>query len=168
MARRMLAPIVAVKHYVQKENASLASAARIGITVVDAVGIDIAVTSTDEVLEGSVVKAIFSEYWFKSDAVAGTGTKFQLVFEKVPSGANGINFTQMNNLSSYPNKKNILYYTQGVVGDLTTNSIPMIRNWFKIPKGKQRMGIGDQIIVSVSTTGAAADVCGFSTYKEYR
>ncbi len=168
MPRRMLAPIVAIKHYVQEENASLASAARKSIDVVTAVGNTASISATDEVLEGSIVKAIFSEYWFKSDAVAGSGTKFQLVYEKVPSGGNSINFTQMNNLMAYPNKKNILYYTQGVVGDLTTNSIPMIRNWFKVPKGKQRMGIGDTITVSVSTTGAAADICGFSTYKEYR
>ncbi len=164
---RMFAPIVAIKHYVQKENASLASGAAINVEVVDAVA-QSAVTDTQDVVEGSLVKAIYSEYWFKSDAAAGTGTKFQLVFEKVPAGATAITFAGQNNLQAYLNKKNILYFTQGAVGDLSTNSIPMVRNWFKIPKGKQRMGLGDSIVVTISTTGANADVCGFSTYKEYK
>ncbi len=74
----------------------------------------------------------------------------------------------MNNLMVYPNKKNILFYSQGVIGDLTTQSIPVVRNWFLIPKGKQRMGLGDKIVETLTATAAVIQNCGFSTYKEYK
>ncbi len=165
--RRMLAPIVSVKHYVHYENTPVGSATRRSMDVVEAVAQG-AITNAEDVTEGSIVKAIFLEMWVKSGATAGNDTKFQFVLEKVPSGATPITFAQMNNLGSYLNKKNVLYVSQGVLGDLTSNSIPIVRNWFKIPKGKQRMGIGDQIVMSVSATGFDIDSCGFSTYKEYK
>ncbi len=135
--------------------------------VVDAVA-DGTITNAEDVTEGSIVKAIYLEMWVKSGATAGNDTKFQFVFEKVPSGATPITFAQMNNLGAYPNKKNVFYVSQGVLGDLTTQAIPVVRNWFKIPKGKQRMGVGDLMIMSVSATGFDIDSCGFSTFKEYK
>ncbi len=165
--RGMLAPINSIKHYVQAENQSVADGTRRVIAVATAKN-QFSVSGTGDVVEGSIVKAIFLEIWFKGNAVAGTEDKFQFALEKVPAGQTSITFTQLNNLMAYPNKKNILFYSQGVTGDLTTGSIPIVRNWFKIPKGKQRMGLGDTIVVSVSTTGATANVCGFSTYKEYK
>ncbi len=164
--RRMVAPINTVKHYINTENAVTAAAARRGINIADAV-VAPATASTDQVKEGSIIKAIFLEYWFKSNADAGQDTKFQFALEKVPAGQAGLTFTQMNNLQAYDNKKNILFFSQGVVGDLTTQAIPMVRQWFKIPKGKQRMGLGDRLLVAISTTGFGCNNCGFSTYKEY-
>ncbi len=163
--RRMLAPINSIKHYVHAENAATGSATRRSIEIVDAVA---AVSDAQDVLEGSLVKAVFLEYWVKSGATSGNDTKFQLALEKVPAGQAPLTFTQMNNMGSYPNKKNVLFFSQGVLGDLTTNSIPIVRNWFKIPKGKQRMGLADAIVVSISATGFDIDTCGFSTYKEYK
>ncbi len=165
--RRMLAPINSVKHYVQLENAVIADGARTTRVLVDAVASGTLPTSTDEVHEGAIIKAVFIEMWFKGNATAGTEDKFQLVLEKIPAGGSGVTFTTMNNLSAYNNKKNILFVSQGVTGDLTTQSIPIIRNWFKIPKGKQRFGLGDLLAVSISSTGATANHCGFATYKEY-
>ncbi len=164
--RRMLAPINSIKHYVQFENATVADAARKTNVLATAVAGE-ATASTDEVHEGSIIKAVYLEIWFKGNAVAGTEDKFQLVLEKIPAGGTGVTFTTMNNLQAYINKKNIFFTSQGVTGDLTTASVPIVRNWFKIPKGKQRMGLGDLIAVSISTTGATANVCGFTTYKEY-
>ncbi len=164
--RRMLAPINSVKHYVQMENASIASAARRSFVLIDATAAP-ATSTTADVKEGSIVKNVFIESWVKSVADAGTDTKFQFAIEKVPAGQTPLTFAQMNNLQAYDNKKNILYYSQGVLGDKTTNSIPIVRNWFKIPKGKQRMGLGDRLIVAISATGFALSNCGFSTYKEY-
>ncbi len=162
----MLAPISSIKHYVNVENADIANGARRVVTVVDAEPAP-ANTDAQDVAEGSIVKAIFLELWVKSEATSGNNTKFQLVFEKIVAGQNVITFTQMNNLASYPNKKNIFFYSQGVIGDATTQSIPVIRQWFKIPKGKQRMGAGDALSVSISATGAILNSCGFATYKEY-
>ncbi len=162
----MLAPINTVKHYVQVENASLTDAARRTIVLVDAAPAP-ANSSTDQVREGSIVKAVYIEFWVKSNADAGTETKFQYALEKVPTGNDSLTFTQLNNLQAYDNKKNILYYSQGVLGDLTTGSIPVVRQWFKIPKGKQRFGLGDKLVMSLGATGSTINNCGFSTYKEY-
>ncbi len=164
--RRMVAPINTVKHYVQFENATINDGAIRANAISDAV-IAPAATNTRDVREGAIVKAIFVEIWIKSNASAGTDTKFQFALEKVPTGAAAVTFTQLNNLQAYDNKKNILFYSQGVIGDLTTNSIPIVRNWFKIPKGKQRQGLGDRLVITTSSTGAIVQHCGFSTYKEY-
>ncbi len=160
----MLAPIHSIKHYVNLENVVTSDAAATNRQLIQ--GVKTKVNSGD-VDEGSVVKAIYIEMWFKGNAVAGTEDKFQLVIEKVIADQVPITFTQMNTLDSYPNKKNVFFYSQGVTGDLTTSSIPVVRGWFKIPKGKQRFGLDDELFVSTSTTGATANTCGFATFKEY-
>ncbi len=167
MARRMLAPINSIKHYVQFESTNIATGTRRSIVVVDG-SLAPAVSATSDVIEGAIVKAIFIEFWVRSVAAAGEETKFQLAVEKAPSGHAGLTFTELNNMQAYDNKKNVLFYSQGVIGDLTTQAIPVVRQWFKVPKGKQRFGLGDRLMMSISSTGATMNSCGFSTYKEYR
>ncbi len=164
----MVAPINSTKHYVQLENTTLASGSARQSILVNAVAVPTVSASGVDVTEGSTVKAIFIEHWVKSNASAGTDTKFQLAVEKVPSNQTPITFTQMNNLNTYSNKKNILFYSQGVIGDLTTQAIPVVRNWFLVPKGKQRQGLGDRIVETLTATAAVIQNCGFSTYKEYK
>ncbi len=161
----MVAPINSIKHYVNLENSQVASGAVRTTNVVDAVA---TTSSAEDVVEGSIVKAVYFEHWIKSFAGAGEDTKFQYVIEKVPSGQSSVTFAQMNTLDSYPNKKNVLFFSQGVIGDLTTQAIPVVRQWFLIPKGKQRMGFGDKIVSTLSATAAVIQNCGFSTYKEYK
>ncbi len=163
---RMRAVINSIKHYVNFENTEVASATRREFKIVHAVAQN-AVTDLEDVTEGSIVKAIFVEIWIHSKATAGLETKFQLVLEKIPAGQDPIGFASMNTLMGYQNKKNVFFFSQGVLGDLTTQAVPVIRQWFKIPKGKQRMGLGDKIQVAVGATGFTIDSCGFSTYKEY-
>ncbi len=165
--RRMLAPIVSIKHYVQFENAVTSDAAARNLQIVQGVAQTL-VVNTGDVVEGSIVKAVYLELWFKGNAVAGTEDKFQFLIEKLSQGQDPVTFTQMNNLMAYPNKKNVFFYSQGVTGDLTTGSIPIVRGWFKIPKGKQRFGLEDELFMSVSTTGGTANTCGFATFKEYK
>ncbi len=165
--RRMVAPINAIKHYVQVENNQIATGAVRAFEIVSGVAQN-AVAATDDVVEGSIVKAVFIEWWVKSFAGAGEDTKFQLVVEKVPTSSASATFAEMNNLMPYANKKNILFFSQGVIGDLTTQSIPVVRNWFLIPKGKQRFGLGDRLVATLSATGATIQNCGFGTYKEYK
>ncbi len=165
--RRMLAPIVSIKHYVNQENASIADNAIRNMQMIQGVG-QTAVVNTGDVVEGSIVKAVYIEMWFKGNAAAGTEDKFQLSIEKVPANQEPMTFAQMNTPMGYPNKKNILFYSQGVTGDLTTGSIPIVRGWFKIPKGKQRFGLDDELFVNVTTTGATANTCGFAVFKEYK
>ncbi len=165
--RRMLAPINSIKHYVQLENATIASAAVGASELVDAVSQNL-VTNVSDVVEGSLVKAVFLEIWIKSNATAGNDTKFQLIVEKIPQNGVAPTFAQMNNLMAYPNKKNVLFFSQGVLGDLATQAVPVVRQWFKIPKGKQRFGLADRLLVTVSATGFEINRCGFAVYKEYK
>jgi len=165
---RMRAPINSIKHYVQFENAVVGSAAVRVLEAVEAVSQSAAGAATDEVLEGSIIKAIYIEVWIKSGATAGNDTKFQLSIEKIPAGGTPLTFSGMNTLMAYLNKKNILYFTQGVIGDLTTQGVPVVRQWFKIPRGKQRFGFGDKFVITISATGFNIDTCGFATYKEYK
>ncbi len=167
MTPRMLAPIHSIKHYLNVENNETISGNRRSIAVVDAVSSP-APGSPSEVTEGAVVKAVFLEFWLSSNAGNNMKAKFQFSLEYAPSGVDTIDFTELNNLNTYTNKKNILFFLQGVLGQEDgQGSIPVVRQWFKIPKGKQRFGLGTRLLVAISATSNSINTCGFATYKEY-
>ncbi len=161
------APINSVKHIVQRANVAIASGAILVVNVVDALTKGATRSNTFDVEEGAMVKAVYVEAWIKSDASAGTSVQQNTYFEKIPANAAGMTYTQSLNLQSYENKKNVLFSSQGNLGDLTTQAVPVIRQWIAIPKGKQRMGFGDRLTLSVASTGASIDLCGLFIYKEY-
>ncbi len=168
MARhRMLAPITSIKHYVALTNTIIATGALLTTTIAEGVQAP-ATANAFSVLNGSIIKAIFIERWILGNDVTGNSGQFTLVVEKKPSDSPDITVTNMLNLGVYNNKKNILYTTQGIIGSSIDGSpgIPLIRGWIKIPKGKQRMGLGDKIDVTVNAVGPLR-VCGIVTYKEY-
>ncbi len=167
MARRMLAPIISVKHYVQFQNTQIPSTSVTNLNLAEA-EVAPAVANADEVTIGSVVKALYIEMWCLSEGASGSTTQFLINLEKRPADATPITHAQMLALNGYPNKKNILYHTQGVLSGKDTGSVNLIRTWFKIPKGKQRMGQGDTLVLNMSILGNACRLCGFSTYKEFQ
>ncbi len=164
----MAAPIVSIKHILNQEDSAIASGAVRVVPIIVAVAQLAAVATPQDVVEGSIIKAVHIEHWFKSTAASGSGCKFQLVIEKVIAGQASITFAQMNNLNLYPNKKNVLYISQGIVGDLNTRTIPIFNDWIGIPKGKQRFGLGDEFTMTISSTNAASRSCGIVVYKEYK
>jgi len=163
----MVAPITSLKHYVQHSQANVLGGTIVVQDVVDAVAAPASAT-TSEVKQGSLVKAIYFERWMAADVSAGVFVQFVLTVEKLPSSVTEMTFTQSNNLSSYTNKKNILYTTQGILNASINGSqaVPVIRQYILIPKGKQRMGLGDRIVVNIAVLQTMA-VCGIETYKEY-
>ncbi len=165
--RRMLAPITTLKHYVQFSSGTDVSGAITLLTAVNSVVAPAAATTAD-VKQGSVVKAVYFELWVQG-LTTGNHSQFTMTIEKLPTSAVAQTFTNSQNLSAYVNKKNILYTTQGIVGNLIDGSpaVPIIRNWVKIPKGKQRMGLGDRVVLNISAVGDSLRRCGMSTYKEY-
>lgn len=166
--RRMVAPINSRKHFVSRPVALVAAAAIANIPIVTSV-VASAVNLVNEVIEGSVVKAIWVEMWIISNAAANTSS-FTITLEKVPAGATQMTVAQAVNLMVYPNKKNILYTTQGIVSANAAGAqvVPVLRQFFAIPKGKQRMGLGDEIILNIFATGGEAlNTCGMFIYKEY-
>jgi len=166
--RRMLAPINTIKHYVQRSNLQITSGTRTSFLIAQSV-VAPATAATSDVKEGSILKAIFIEIWIKGEGASDADTQFNILYEKVPgAAAAGATYTDMLNMGAYDNKKNIFFSGQGVIGGLGGgNAIPVMRAWYKVPKGKQRMGLGDFLQVSIASTGQTMQVCGLSTYKEY-
>ncbi len=166
--RRMLAPINSIKHYVQMSNIAIASGAVLNTIMVDAV-VAPATAATSNVIQGAVIKAIYVEMWIVGDGASGTSSQFVLIVHKIRNAEPQPSNSNLINLQAWVNKKNILYTTQGVVPPFLDGgmSVPVVRMWILIPKGKQRFGLDDQFMVSVAGVGKLR-VCGFTTYKEYR
>ncbi len=118
-----------------------------------------------EVRVGAVVKAVYVEYWIIAEAMATCS--FTIAVEKIVGDGDSMTALQGADLNAYPNKKNVLYVTQGIVGDQNTNTVPVIRQWIKIPKGKQRFGLGDTLVVNFLANVSDMQVCGLVVFKEY-
>jgi len=163
--RRMAAPIQSEKHYVQNPEFNVAANGLAGQDAVNAVQV-LNKTGTTNVEEGSLVKAIWFEYWLTS---LTSGKTFAVVaIMKTPSGAPNPTNSNMQNLSAFVNKKNVLWTFEGLIPANDQNPVPIVRQWIKIPKGKQRMGLGDKVSIFFAASGVGMTACGFTTYKEYK
>ena len=122
-------------------------------------------TNPTHVRIGSTVKAVYIELWILGDGQQ-TGTQITIL-EKTVGDAVIIDTTEMITLNEYRNKKNIFNITQGLTGDENTNPVPVMRGWYKIPKGKQRMGQGDGITIATTSQVTGYSFCGNVIFKEY-
>jgi len=161
----MKAPIHSQKHIHQ----ITLSTATVG-TVTNSVIIDAVapadVNSSFEILEGALVKSVYLELW----VIGSTADQFfTAIIGKFPSSITTATFAQMAALNAFPNKKNILYTTQGLApNDGVGQPVAIFRGWIKIPKGKQRFGLRDRFILQVASRGdATITFCGLAIYKEY-
>jgi len=118
-----------------------------------------------EIAQGTVIKAIYLEYWIQG-AGAQPGT-YSVLIEKAVNSSAGITNGAFAVLHTYINKKNVLETHQGIVGDSNSNPIPVFRGWVKIPKGKQRFGIGDALVLTLRSITETTEICGFAIYKAY-
>ncbi len=158
-------PIISSKkHYVQVSLATVLAGARLVTDLVNAVELT-AVGDSDEVQEGAIVKAVFVEMWVRAGDTAPGTTLISLI--KIPGSGSVPTFAELVALHDYDNKKNVLYHTQGLTNDQDADAIPFVRQWFKIPKGKQRFGLGDKLVLTISAQAIDNIICGFATYKEY-
>ncbi len=153
------------KHYVQYPIDQVATGVKQSIVIVSAVAVQNNNAAT-ETTEGNSVKACYFELWLQNQGNLG---EFIVTISKEPLLGTGPTFAEMAALDSYGNKKNILYTTQGLTSnDGISGPVNVIRNWIKIPKSKQRFGLGDRLILSIANVSAGdLNRCGFSTYKEY-
>ncbi len=164
----MVAPINSIKHYVGLPIATITAANNQTNELIDA-KVAPASAAPEDVHEGSIIKAVFIEMWIVNDAASGIEAQFTVALEKKPSDGPDMTFTNSQNLGAYPNKKNILYVTQGLLAPFLDgqSSVPLLRQWILIPKGKQRFGLGDQLVLNMAAVGQDIRRCGISTYKEY-
>jgi len=164
----MRAPIHAVKHYVQTSLTGVLGSAILNNAFVSTKEVT-AATAVNNVVEGCIIKAVYIELWVLTQETAAGS--FIFVVEKRPGVGSPVvmNVTDMAALGDYENKKNVLYTTQGLVGDQDTNPMVLFKGWLKIPKSKQRFGLADQLSWSLFAQGGIdLQICGFVTYKEYR
>ncbi len=153
------------KHLVQTSLSIVAAGAKLDIVLIDSVKVADK-NAVFEVEEGAVVKAIFVEMWVLGSTSGATQIT---VLAKHPGGLPSFTVAELAALGNADNKKNILYTTQGLASnDGIANPIPIIRQWFKIPKSKQRFGLGDTLELQIFAQGAAdLNICGMAIYKEY-
>ncbi len=161
----MRAPIHSVKHYIQQSLATVTGGALVNFTIAKARP-TASIINAEDIVEGSVVKAVFVEMWVRSSEISPGTILVSLV--KIPGIGAITTFADIVALNNYDNKKNVLYHTQGLTNDADANAVPFLRQWFKIPKGKQRFGLDDRLVLAVASQAAIDNViCGFATYKEY-
>ncbi len=166
MPRRGLQPTINTeKHYGQLTLTSVAFGVVSNGVLIDAVAVSDK-TAASEVEEGSTVKTIFIERWITSDDAEQS--TMVLIVEKVPAGQAPATAAQMANLNDYPNKKNVLYTTQGIVNPVAGVTIPGIRQWITIPNGKRRFGLGDRLFVNILAQADGLNICGFQIFKEWK
>ncbi len=155
------------KHYVQLSRSTAGANAEIPMVIVDSVESTVANT-VFEVTEGATVKAVYIELWALGDGNAGSSI---VILSKCPSNLAEATFTQMAALGTWTNKKNVLFTHQGLAqNDGVTGPTLIMRGWYKIPKSKQRFGLGDRLVLQMASQTPSTDTidyCGFATYKEY-
>ncbi len=166
--RRMVAPIVSKKHIIPQGVAAIAVN---GISVIPIVTAVDAPTNADfdEVAVGSIVKAVYIEMWVRGDDETAPPANAFLAFEKLTGSSTNMIFADATSMNVYDNKSNVFYVTQGLVSAGTANSaIPFLRGWFKVPKGFQRMALGDRLVLDIVALNHDLEICGIFVYKEYQ
>ncbi len=161
----MVRPVVhSVKHYVQFSIATVAGGAVNNQTIVVAFARQ-NVNAVNEVVEGSIIKAVYLEIWVRAGST--TPSSGQMIVWKGNSDVTPPTAADMAALGDWDNKKNIFYTTMGLYNDQDADATLAFKGWIKIPKGKQRFGLGDILRWTIFTPTIDLQTCGFSTYKEY-
>lgn len=117
-----------------------------------------------QVREGATVSACFIEMWVTTDDTA-QGTVV-VTLERTDGPVGSMTAVDSAALNAYDNKKNILHTFQGVIGPNVQPAMPVIRGWYKIPKGKQRFGIEDKLVLNIFGQSNGVNGCGVFVYKE--
>ncbi len=160
----MKAPIHSTKHIVQNSLFAVASGAITNANIV--VAVDVAAKNTvTEVEEGCVIKAVYVEMWLTGDDVVASTCIATL--EKISSNGPSMTVAQSAALMDYPNKKNIFQTFMGLMPPNTQYPMAIFKGWVKIPKGKQRFGLGDRLVLNMHGQSDGLTGCGFFIYKEY-
>ncbi len=161
----MKAPIHSIKHYRQMSRTEVTTLTLTNEAL--AIGVQSTLANLEnEVREGSVIKSVYVELWLLDSAADGSNT---VTLSKDNSQSAGPTFSEHAALFNYVEKKNILFTHQGLSSNNGVgNPIVVMRGWFKIPKSKQRFGLGDTLNLNISNQGPnTLEFCGFATYKEY-
>ncbi len=158
---RMRPRVHTEKHIVQFSLDTTASGAIEPKVIISAVA---APTGVAEVREGSTVSAVYVEMWIQTDDAA-LGSSI-VTLERLSGGTPIMNTTDSAALNAYDNKKNVLHTQMGLTPNNVTYPMAAVKGWFKIPKGKQRFGIGDRLNLNLHAQSNGLNHCGIAIYKE--
>ncbi len=163
----MRAIIKSKKHIFQISQSTVAQAAVANTTLVTAA--EGTSTTPDGVEEGAIVKACYVEYWVSQDSASVVGSYTVALYKSPGSGVLSTS-GDLAALHDWDNKKNTLFTAQGLLTPNDGGQVPVLRGWYKIPKGKQRFGLGDRLVIAVRNNNATAidiNFCGLAIFKEY-
>ncbi len=155
------------KHIFQISQATVGQALVVDTILVQAV--ESTSTTPQQVEEGAIVKNCYVEFWVSQDSASVVGS-YTIILYKNPGGTNTALTGNLAALHDYSNKKNILFTAQGLLTPNDGGQVPVLRGWYKIPKGKQRFGLDDRLSVSIRNNNATdidINFCGLAIYKEY-
>ncbi len=162
----MARPIInSIKHLVQYPIDPITTVTTKSILLVQAVERTVA-NQAKEVASGAIVKAVYVELWLQNKSDDGE----QIVtVAKCTENQLGPTYAEMSALFTYVNKKNILFTHQGLsASDNGSGPYAPLRMWIKIPRGKQRFGLGDTLVLSIANVSSTnLNSCGIAIYKEY-
>ena len=159
----MRSPINSEKHLVQRTLQGVSGGSIFNQAIIEVTNTP---TASIHVPVGAVVKAVHVELWLLTVGNTSVGSTVVTV-EKTIGDATDMVFAQSSSLHDYPNKKNIFYTTQGLISDEKSVPIPALKFWIKIPKGKQRFGLGDKLNINISALSEDLEFCGCFIYKAY-
>lgn len=168
-AKEMFHQLINTKKHIVQLSQSQVSQGTVLNTIV-ASAIEGAPTTPTHVAEGATVKAVYVEIWAQNGSSSTVGS-VTAAFYKNPGGANYANTADMAALHDWDNKKNIFHCCQGLLPTTDSGLFLVYKGWIKIPKGKQRMGLGDLLVLTVRNNNASAidqEFCGLFVYKERR
>ncbi len=162
----MKAPIMTRKHILQISQGTVSQSARLNTNIIEA--LEGPRTLPQHVAEGAVVKACYVELWLSMASATVVGS-YTVILAKNPGGNASPSATNMAALHDFSNKKNILFTGQGLLAPTDGGQVPVLRGWYRIPKGKQRFGLGDLLQITIRNNNATAidvNFCGLAIFKE--
>ncbi len=163
----MKAPIHSKKHIFQIAQSTVAQAAIVNNLIIEAN--ESPSTSPQSIEEGAIVKACYVEFWVSQDSASVVGSYTVMLLKNPGGNANPV-AGDLAALHDYDNKKNILFTAQGLLTPNDGGQVPVLRGWYKIPKGKQRFGLKDRLQLTIRNNNVTAvdiNFCGLAIFKEY-
>ncbi len=149
------------KHYKQESLFTIASGAISNRIIAFAAAVP---TGANQVREGASISAVYVELWITTDDAA-LGSHI-VTLEKLSGTSPFMASGDSASLNTYANKKNIFHTQMGLTPPNTQYPMSTVKGWFRIPRGKQRMGLGEQLVLNIHGQSNGLTGCGFFTYKE--
>ncbi len=118
-----------------------------------------------EVKRGSVIKAIWLEFWYYGLSPSNTNDIFDTYFAKNPG--NNLTLPNPGTVGTSNEKKFVIKEWRDIVGNKSLGGVPYSwKGWIKIPKIYQRNGTDDlwSFVFRSPTTG---NLCSKFIYKWY-